>query len=117
MTDLDLETPGRARTMDRSNAKARDAVAATQQRFALWRSDLARFSARVERRFSGADQKEMLSRCTVIAGEVQRARTELIVNLMDAPRRVVGNSRVVDVEKALDNIDATLGTLRRKLSA
>jgi hypothetical protein len=41
-----------------------------------------------------------------IAVICQEARVKLLLNLMDAPRKVVGHSRVSDVEKALDNLDA-----------
>jgi hypothetical protein len=46
---------------------------------------------------------------------VQSARVSLIETLMDAPQRVAGNSRITDVERALDNIDAAVRQLRERL--
>ena len=38
-----------------------------------------------------------------------------ILGLIDAPQKVAGNSRVVDVEKAMDNLEMALAVLRGKL--
>ena len=69
-----------------------------------------------ERRFTEADRKAMLERCAAIEGELMMVRTDLIVGLADAPQKVAGNSRVVDVERALDNIEAAVEALRQKLT-
>ncbi|MGV3490777.1 MAG: hypothetical protein ACO1OG_05575 [Devosia sp.] len=110
------ETP-RRRMSDTSNADARRAIADTVGLFSGWRSDLARFNVKTERRFSTAERLEMLERCAGIAGEVQEARVALLEDLMEAPRRVVGHSRVADVEKALDGVEATLAEIERRLQA
>lgn len=105
----------RKRQMDTSNGEARRAVKATLARFDGWRLDLARFSAQADRGFGEQMRQAMLKRCSEIDAEVQETRTDLLINLADAPQRVAGHSRVVDVERALDNIDLDVAKLRRKL--
>ncbi|HWA18133.1 MAG TPA: hypothetical protein VG757_03995 [Devosia sp.] len=109
-----LETP-RRRQGDRSNAEARRAIEGTLARFSSWQEDLARFWALVERQYSAVEGEAMLARCTTIAHEVQQARVALIEALVDAPRRVAGHSRVADVEKALDGVEAMLEGIRRRM--
>jgi hypothetical protein len=104
------------RVMDTSNGDARRAVADTLAQFNAWRLDLATYSALAERRFSAAEREKMLARCAAIEEELLAARTELIVSLAEAPQKVAGHSRVVDVEKALDNIEAGVAALRAKLT-
>ena len=104
------------RVMDRSGAEARRAIADTVARFSPWRFDLARFAARAERHFSAAERQAMLRRCAEIERQMLAARAELDAGLADAPRPVAGHSRVVDVEKALDNIGENLKELRGKLT-
>lgn len=113
---MSLDEQPRRRTMDTSNGDARRAVAATQAMFAAWRMDLAKFQGLVERRFTQPQRAAMLARCAEIEDELRAARTELIAGLMDAPQKVAGHSRVVDVERALDNIAAGVDELRRRLS-
>ena len=69
-----------------------------------------------ERRFNEAERKAMLERCAAIEGELLMARTDLIEGLADAPQKVAGHSRVVDVERALDNIETAVEALRKRLS-
>ena len=107
--------PRKRRVMDTSNAQARQALADVLTRFADWRDDLARIQARMERRYSAADRADMLARCAAIEDGLMAARTELLLTLADAPQRVAGNSRVVDVERALDNIETVVKAVRRKL--
>lgn len=104
------------RVMDTSNGDARRAVAETLAQFGPWRLDLAQFMAHVERGISSSDREKMLARCRAIEDELLAARTELIVSLAEAPQRVAGHSRVVDVERALDNIEASVTALRAKLT-
>lgn len=111
-----MELKSRRQT-DTSNAEARRAIAESWSQFSPWRSDLAHFNARAERGASERDRAEMLARCAMIETEVLATRTDLIVNLAGSPPRVAGHSRVVDVEKALDNIEQSLRELRRKLNA
>lgn len=108
-------TPKKRRKMDTSNADARRAVGDILARFDEWRRDLTRFGAMAERRCSDADRETILERGQAIEEEVMAARTELIITLADAPASVAGNSRVVDVERALDNTEAALKALRAKL--
>jgi len=54
-------------------------------------------------------------RCQEIEREIADVRTDLIVNLAEAPQRVSGHSRVVDIEKALDNLERSLGAVRAQI--
>ncbi len=103
------------RQTDRSAAVARAAIASTVHQFDAWWTDLAMFTVQVERSYSPQLRAAMLARCVAISRELQDARATMIVNLMDAPRKVVGHSRVADVEKALDGIEATLRRIRGRL--
>ena len=111
-----VEPPRKPRVMDTSGADARRAVAETLAQFAPWRFDLARFKALAERHFSATERQAMLKRCAEIETQLLAARTELIIGLAEAPRKVAGHSRVVDVERALDNIEASVKALRGKLT-
>lgn len=104
------------RKVDTSNADARRAIAETLARFPAWRDDLARFAVVVERRFTQAERETMLARCTDIATQVQNARVALLETLIEAPQLVASHSRVSDVEKALDGVETTLSSIRRKLT-
>jgi hypothetical protein len=103
------------RIVDTSNGDARRAIQATLALFPSWRADLAAFAVRVERNYSASERELMLQRCRAISDGVQSARVSLIETLMDAPQRVAGNSRITDVERALDNIDAAVRQLRERL--
>jgi hypothetical protein len=107
--------PRKRRVVDTSNGDARRAIQATLDLFPGWRADLAAFDARVERNYTAADRELMLQRCRAIGDGVQAARVSLIESLMDAPPRVVGNSRIADVERALDDIEAAVRRLRKRL--
>ena len=109
------DEPRKRRVMDTSNAQARQALADVLTRFGEWRDEIARMQARMERRYSDADRADMLGRCAAIEDGLMAARTELLLTLADAPQRVAGNSRVVDVERALDNIETAVKAVRRKL--
>ena len=109
------ETPRRA--IDRSDQLARAALAEALTRFPRWRDDVARFAISVEKAKRTGDKAPILGRCEEIAREIAEVRTELILNLAEAPPRVCGHSRVVDIEKALDNIEATLSQVRTQLEA
>ena len=104
------------RQVDNSNAEARRAIAHTLGRLSSWRLDLARFQGMAERRFTEADRQAMLARCAAIEGELMMARTDLLLGLADTPRRVTANSRVVDVERALDDVQSAVARLRARLT-
>lgn len=101
--------------MDTSNREARLAVHDSLARFNRWRLDLALYSARGDRAPTEAQRVEMLARCTAIQREILDARTDLVAGLADAPPRIAGHSRVVDVKRALDNIEGALDDVRDKL--
>ena len=111
-----LDQPRKPRIMDNSNGEARRAVAETVAHFAPWRADLAHFAVMVERHIRADDREKILNRCAVIEDELMQARTELLLGLADAPQKVSGHSRVVDVERALDNIEAGVKLLRGRLT-
>lgn len=97
------------------NIAVREAIEPTLTHFNAWRSDLAKFAVRAERHNGDRDRRAMLERCVAIEAEVLDARTDLIIELAEAPRAIAGHSRVADVEKALDNIEATLKEIERRL--
>ena len=55
-----------------------------------------------------------LAAAVLIAGLcfLAAARADLISNLMGAPRKVAGHSRVVDIEKAIDSPEAAIDAAR-----
>jgi hypothetical protein len=98
------------------NTVVRDALGPTMAQFNGWRADLASFAVRADRHAADPDRRRMLERCAAIEQELLAARTDLIIELAEAPRAIAGHSRVADVEKALDNIEAALADLRRRLT-
>ena len=103
------------RVVDRSDQIARAALAEALTFFPKWRGDMARFAIRADRIRRESEREPMLSRCDEIAQEIAEVRADLILDLSEAPQRVAGHSRVVDIEKALDNIEATLRDVRARL--
>lgn len=104
------------RQTDTSNAEVRRAIATSWSRFSPWRNDIAHFNALAERGASAPDRDKMLARCAAIETELLATRTDLIVNLAGSPAPVAGHSRVVDVERALDNIEQAVSELRQRLA-
>lgn len=100
------------RIVDTSNAEARRAVAGVVRRMAPWRLDIAQMNAIVARPMRGAERTRCLSACTEIGKGVADARIMLIESLIDAPRKVLAHSRIADVERALDGVEADLRRLR-----
>ena len=98
------------------NVVVREALAPTLTQFTAWRSDLARFAARADRPSGDRERRMMLERCAGIEAELRAARTELIIELGEAPQAIAGHSRVSDVERALDSIEAALADICRRLS-
>jgi uncharacterized protein YgbK (DUF1537 family) len=113
-TDMLQQQP--RRQADTSNVVVREALKPTLTQFTTWRSDLARLAVRAERRFTERDREAMLARCAAIAAELLAARTELLLELAEAPQRIAGHSRVADVENALDSIETALADVERRLS-
>jgi hypothetical protein len=108
--------PKKRRKMDSSNKDARAAIQAVMGRFSAWRLDMARFSASANRALPRGDLLLMDARCLSIQEELMAARTDLTVTLAEAPEKIAGHSRVVDVVRALDNIDTSLVELRMRLA-
>jgi hypothetical protein len=105
-TEMQTENP---------NLLVREAIEPTLTHFNAWRSDLASFAVRAERHWGEGDRQAMLARCAAIEEELLAARTELILELAEAPQVIAAHSRVTDVEKALDNIEAALEDIKRRL--
>jgi hypothetical protein len=61
---------------------------------------------RAERPLPVAEGQKLLRECEEVVGVCRAARVALLERLIDAPRKVVAHSRVTDVEKALDNLEA-----------
>jgi hypothetical protein len=115
MNEVSEPTEVPQRKIDRSDQIAREALADALTFFPKWRGDVARFAIRAERLRGEAEREPMLSRCDEIAQEIAEVRADLILDLSEAPQRVAGHSRVVDIERALDNIEATLRDVRARL--
>lgn len=108
---MDEPAPVR-RKMDTSTADVRRALAAILTRFDPWRADLIHFRAMLDRGTGASQRAEILARCDAIGGELMAARMDLLETLADAPPRVAGHSRVVDVERAIDGIEQELSVVR-----
>jgi len=98
------------------NNVVREALEPTLTHFNAWRADLASFAVKAERHAGDRERQAMLERCAAIEDELLAARTDLIFELAEAPRVIAGHSRVADVEKALDNIEAALKDIEHRLS-
>ena len=99
---------GRARRSDTSGREARLAVADIALRLEPLRSKIALIRERARRPMPEEDRRQLIEACTAISGTVLAARSELVAKLMDAPQKVAGHSRVVDVEKALDSLEGAV---------
>jgi uncharacterized protein YceH (UPF0502 family) len=97
------------------NTIIRDALEPMLPQFNAWRSDVASMAVKADRHAGDREKRAMLERCTAIEAELLEARTDLILELAEAPRVIAGHSRVADIEKALDNIEAALDDVRRRL--
>ena len=101
--------------VDRSDQIARTALADALTYFPKWRDDVARFSMTADRLRGGYDREPILARCEEIAREIADVRGDLILDLAEAPQPVSGNSRVVDIERALDNIELALRDVKARI--
>jgi len=112
-----------ARKVDTSAREARLAVSEIAARLEPLRARIALINAKAERHFSTTERADLIAECDAIRAASAAARTDLISNLMEAPRKVAGHSRVVDIEKAIDSLEAAidaakvvLGTTKEKES-
>lgn len=103
------------RKIDRSDQIARAALADALTHFPKWRDDLALLAIRADRVSGAQDVERIVLRCEEIARELSDVRAGLILELADAPARICGHSRVVDIEKALDNIENALRNVTARL--
>lgn len=93
----------------------RAALAEVLTHFPAWHDDLARLEVRSARGVPGRELPAMADRCGEIAREIAEVRTDIIFLLADTPRDIAGHSRVVDIEKALDNIEMKLAGVQKQL--
>ena len=88
-------------------------LAETMDRFPGWRQRCAFMAAAAAR--PDSDPAPLVEDCATIRAEVQEARTDILLALSDAPPRLAGHSRVVDVERALDSVEAAVQAVERQL--
>jgi hypothetical protein len=114
---MDPQDHPRPRAVDHSNQYARKAVSDIVDRFTPWRLAIAQMKGRAQHRrvLSREERQDMLDQCDGIANGLLQARTDLLIDLAEAPIKVTAHSRVVDVERALDNLEASLLDLRHIL--
>lgn len=112
---FELDRQPKRRVVVHDNRDAKLAISDVVSQFERWRYALTLMNAKLDRPHSDAERQMMTEQCALIRGELTEARTELILRLADAPRRVSGHSRVVDVERALDGVDAMLDDLDGRL--
>lgn len=105
----------RSRVVDQTNKLARISVADVIGKMTPWRRQLAQMHAAAARPMSKSDCERYLKTHSEIVAGVAEARTVLIASLMDAPPKIAGHSRVADVEKALDGVEAQLAQLQAQL--
>jgi hypothetical protein len=115
--ELNSELPRRRRVLDRSNAHARKAVVDVGKNLGPLRARTAVIAARADRALSLSEREQLVDECRSIAAAFQASRVELLMNLMDAPRKVTGNSRVVDIERAIDSLELAVAQVLRRLKA
>ncbi len=101
------------RRVDQTDMEARAAIASTMRRFGPWRYKLAMLAAATAHR--SADRASLLEHCKGIRRELDEARSEMVAALSEAPARITNHSRVNDVAKALDDVEARLVAVRREL--
>lgn len=96
------------RKVDTSGREARQAVAQIAARLQPLRDRIALIAAMAPRPLSNSERAGLAAECDAISAAATAARTELISNLMEAPRKVAGHSRVVDIEKAIDSLEVAI---------
>ena len=105
----------RKRAVDHTNRDARVAIGPTIDLCQAWRTEIAQIGAKAGRPFFSDDHYRLLRRCDEIGAQIRGARTSLTIELVEAPIKVRSHTRIVDLEKALDNLEATLETVRGRL--
>jgi hypothetical protein len=113
---MDMDAPRKKRAVDTSNGDARRAIADLVQQLEPMRTKIAIVSARSSRTHTSAERTELLDQCDEVARACRDARVELLDRLIDAPFKVVSHSRVADVEKTIDNLEAAVTAAKRQLS-
>src|SRR3569623_2152698 len=104
--------PRPKRKVDTSGREASLAVAEIAARLEPLRARIALINAKARRDLSNGERKDLVAECDAILAVATAARADLISNLMEAPRKVAGHSRVVDIEKAIDSLEAAIDAAR-----
>jgi len=113
---VDEGRPVKRRQVDTTNKDARIAVRAVVRALEPLRSRTALIAASALHGVTESERQSLLAECGEIAAGCREARQSLIIGLMDAPRKVAGHSRVLDVEKAIDSLEAAVEQARSSLS-
>ena len=95
--------------------QARSAVADVAARLSALHGRAQFIAASALYAHSTPSHAKLFAECDEIEKAIGDARTQLIVNLMDAPPKVAGHSRVIDVEKSIDSLERALSEARRAL--
>ena len=104
---MDTEKPKRATSDQFLVARqARRAIAEAAVRCPTWNSSLARMAAHTNR-VGSKPALDFTVECAEILSGVSDARQQLLRNLINAPKAVVSNSRITDMERVLGRIEAT----------
>jgi len=114
--ELHQEREKHARVMDYSRRDAKLAVADVAKLIEPWHTTLALTAARATHALNRKAREELTAECDRIERAIAEARAELLVRLLDAPQKVTSDSRVVDIEKALDNVELQLRRARLSLA-
>ena len=108
------ETVRKKRVTNNSVAEARRVVTPTLSLFGPWRGAVALMSA--ARSGAGDHERAAMSvRCGTIRVEIQLARNELTERVRALPPKAASSTRVTDVLRALDSIEATLDDLDERM--
>lgn len=85
-------------------------------RFPAWRARAVLTAGRLARELAGQSRQELRDRCGDLHAEVRQARRQLDLALIQLPTLSSEQSRLVDVKKAFDQLEATLAGLEQERS-
>jgi len=96
---------------------ARVALTDVARRFARWRLDQAMMLAHLSGgRLDEEASRVILARSKTMRVEIARAREDVSERLANLPPAVTGHSRVTDIARALDGIEASLDSIEQRLT-
>jgi len=106
----------RAAPSGESGRQAKRAVSDIIDRFGPWRASVARMLVQSDRMCSAAERVSLEKECEQLETAVRIARLEVLDRLIEAPHKVVSDSRIVDVERGLDSLELSLANCRARLA-